>query len=165
MTKAPASLKDFDALSHRENRPVRVNGRTIIISFVPSIVPMLYQRYHLGELLNEDGTKISIVELKLQSVVATLNANLPDHQQITDEWVKRIPGDVYQEFCDYVLAPFLEGQERMIAEQQMKTIDLLTPAIQSISREVARQEIQASRQNQNNRPRNNSNKRYPNTSG
>ena len=163
MAKAPASLKDFDALSHRESRPVQVNGRRITISFVPSIVPMLYQRYHLGELLNDDGNKISIVDLKLQAVVATLNANLPDHEQITDEWVKRIPGDVYQEFCDYVLAPFLEGQERMIAEQQIRTIDLLTPAIQSISREVARQEIQVSRQN--NRPRNNSNKRYPNTSG
>ncbi|HPM61238.1 MAG TPA: hypothetical protein PK955_02035 [Methanoregulaceae archaeon] len=165
MTKAPASLKDFDALSHRENRPIRVNGKTITISFIPSIVPMLYQRYHLGELLNDEGTKISIVDLKLQSVVATLNANLPDHEQITEEWVKKIPGDVYQEFCDYVLAPFLEGQERMIVEQQKRTIDLLTPAIQSISRDVARQEIQASNQNRNNRHRNNSNKRYQSTSG
>lgn len=138
------SVKNYDALTVNRINRIHVGRRDFTISHIPAIVSMMFTRHTYGLLVDGEGKSLDVVDLKLQALIHTLNADLPQQDRIDEAWVmENIPAEQYDQIVDDLLGPFYEARERAQQRQQEKIVDLLTPAIQAaVKEEIAAQQKQ-----------------------
>ena len=87
-------------------------------------------------LFDPDGSKPDETDMKLQCLVAALNAGLPEPEWIDERWVKEnVPGSIYDDLVDHVLDPLYESKQRKQKRNQQAMMDFLTPGIREMIKE------------------------------